>query len=92
MDVQQKKKKVIFLTCSDFFGRKFTLFCPPTHDFSEWLKTWNFDKNSKVSSRWVDVQQKRKKIGLQRFFKRKIGVGDMKFWSKQKSFVFDVKM
>ena len=25
-------------------------------------------------------------------FQRKIGVGDMKFWLKQKSFVFDVKM
>ena len=28
------------------------------HDFSERLKIWNFGKDKKVSSRWVDVQQK----------------------------------
>ena len=32
--------------------------CPP-HDFSERLKIWNFGKNKKVFSQWVDVQQKK---------------------------------
>ena len=41
------------------FSRKFSYSLSP-HDFSKRLKIRNFGKNKKVSSRWVDVQQKGK--------------------------------
>ena len=53
------QKKSFFLACGVIFSRKLT-FCLSPRDFSERLKIWKFDKNKKVSSRWVEVQQKRK--------------------------------
>ena len=46
-----------FVVRSSFVVRRWcNAFSLSPHDFSERLKIWNFDKNKKVLSRWVDVQ------------------------------------
>ena len=62
VEVQESKKKRKKSHCFGLwrhFSRKCSYSLSP-HDFSKRLKIWNFGKNKKVSSRWVDVQQQRK--------------------------------
>ena len=57
MIISTRILKFVVFVCS--FVVVCNAFCPP-HDFSERLKIWNFGKNKKVLSWWVDVQQQRK--------------------------------
>ena len=56
---KKNPKKSHFFGLRSNFSRKFLYSLSP-HDFSKRLKIWNFDRNKKVSSWWVDVQQQRK--------------------------------